>query len=417
MMRRSLVLAALGAGLFAAPTASARAPRPLKWPRPTIKSVLPGPGHITIQLDRISHTLKPHQQAPTHIKMHPKAAGKLPSTVRVIFQTRVIRTRKRITYAILQVAINAAPKPSARRLERVRPAQDIGDFIDLVWSRAAEQADEQNGTTKLGIGFVDDWIRAVNADQLALEQLHQIFGAIDDDAKAAGSAPATGHYDDGHGFSWKAAGVRDSFNDLTKTAAARLAYEDLTRHIEEDLAADVDGDGDKGPPACGQSSASASLIQITSPGPQKVASYFMETKIPFWDYWRHRGFAAGGCNFDDGSSQVNIDIYDGDRLVAWQHDFPPYPTPPDSDQPAMGHGGETCTETFMTENGTPYTKNLCTVGHPILGIPPPSEGYLETGWPQDPATTPHFAIVFQVEGSEAGHTAFLKGSVSWRPKP
>jgi hypothetical protein len=79
-MRRGIVMAILFAGLIAAPAAARQTP--LKWKRPTITGHLPGPGHMTIELDRFTHKLGKGDKPPKALSLRPKGAAKLPSSSR-----------------------------------------------------------------------------------------------------------------------------------------------------------------------------------------------------------------------------------------------------------------------------------------------------------------------------------------------
>ena len=187
-----------------------------------------------------------------------------------------------------------------------------------------------------------------------------------------------------------------------------------------------DGSGDGKPaglPKCrGGGSWQGEPVQITSPPAQTNYYYsFGTTPISYWSYYFSRfGGATAGCNHDvEGRKNVeaNVDIRDpSGKLIAWNYDFPPYPSTPDG--PDDANGEDYCPKPETLPDGRVIIRNRCTLGIPnILGVPPPEQGYPTNSWPQNHARYPYYSVVLGVAHHfEEGVSASAYATVVWRRK-
>lgn len=231
--------------------------------------------------------------------------------------------------------------------------------------------------------------------------------------------------------------------DLTKPLKLKcvviVAHEVLTpAGAGKDPAADPPGDGSRdgriggdgsgegkpaGLPKCrGGGSWQGELVPITSPPAQTNYYYsFGTTPISYWSYYFSRfGGATAGCNHDvEGRKNVeaNVDIRDpSGKLIAWNYDYPPFPSTEDG--PDDANGDDYCPEQETLPDGRVITRMRCTLGIPnVSGVPPPEQGFPTNSWPQNHGRYPYYSVVLGVghhfkEGISAGAYA----TVVWRRK-
>jgi hypothetical protein len=432
MARRFIVPALVIAAVVLAAPASARTSA-IPWKPPTLKSKLPAPGHITVELDRFTHQLGRGQRAPKKFTVRPKKPKSLPASVRVIWASRVIETRKSVTLSILQVAINAAKPATPARIaakQTETPALEL--YIQEIWTKTeSERIGASDYTSHVHVqGWKAEQLGVENADLATPTEIHPLFQGIQDDytdkktlrTLFEESPPLdTGHYDDGHAFGWKSTGTREAFKDVTGATLQTESFKRIVLPLEDDLVVDIDGDGLAGPPPCVAGSFDTETVDVTNPNGSAATTpfaYFWHTPIWDWYYWEDYG-EPGGCDFDHGKAQVNIGLYDSSgTLVSWNYDWPPYPTPPDSSTPVSFYSGSTCITTESNGDGATLVRRWCDVGVPVLHDPPPEEGYVGRHWPEvHQIYYPVVALVDAHRGEPEQHSAELHAHVEWRPTP
>jgi len=346
----------------------------------------------------------------------------------VVWVTRTIRKKRSVTYAVLVIAVRKA-KPGSNGSAHASGEPDLVELVvhpgegrcdacekwhdrrDLVNTGLCETC---NKLRLLDLAFKAAMKRNVDlappADDLMKLTRDNFTNNGDSDAVFNAKHPRidTGHYDDSHAFGWHVHGktetaqlVHHVVDDVLKGQQALLLGA-LAAHAGVDL----NGDGTTLDPRC--KAGSSDLFgerPITTPPHGQVAYYYFIpfSPIPRWTYyWVHYGVKNAGCNIEDGSLQVNLEVRDpSGGLISWDYDYP---------QPAF-HQGDYC-----PGNETPQPRNHCTIGGLVLGVPPQDEGHFG-GWPQPPGRDEYYWFIFAVGSRDTPNQAAVRGSVSWRPKP
>ncbi len=292
-----LVIAAWTFAVVAAPASARRVSHP-----PQLRLALPAPGHVTLEM--VSATVRrPSRGLRTSGLLKPRLprARSLPPSVRILYLRRTFRKRTAVRSTLLLVAVNRAQPGSAPRSAALaQPAQLTPNLCfthatqaPIVTSPVTDEAyaylvygppdkprfaysECRVSLPQAGLGGV----LAVNPDlssrPLAASGRGELMESVllvdepSDQAvdRALGDPKLdTGHYDDGHSFSWNVktkAQERAVFDDILKFIAHRNSLSGLVPMLEQDTGADLNGDGTIGGPGCaGSTPRSGSTICTT----------------------------------------------------------------------------------------------------------------------------------------------------------
>jgi hypothetical protein len=401
---------------------------------PKLGFQLPSPGHVTILAGKVKIRTRRPKKFARHVRVAFRKKRKLPSDTRVVWATRAIRKKRSVTYAVLAIAIRKA-KPGSTGSAH---ASDKPDLVELILHPSGHCDDCGKWKVNRLEGFRQDvcpdcaQFRAMNAtfkaamkrdadealppkDLLKLTE-DNFTKKGDSDKVLDGKHVDTGNYDDGHTFGWHVKGKTETaqlehhvVDDLLKGQQAQLVPA-----IEAHAGVDLNGDGSTRDPRCraGSSTLFGQQTIMTPPHGTVATYYFIPfSPIPRWTYyWVHYGIKNGGCNIEDGSLQVNLEVRNpSGGAIAWDYAFPPYPSTKDGPRPF--HQGDYCPGTE-----TPKPRNHCTIGGLVLGVPPEEEGHFG-GWPQPPGRDEYYWFIFAVGERDTPNQAAVRGFVSWRPAP
>jgi hypothetical protein len=375
--------------------------------KPRLKLLLPSPGHITIDSTAVT-VRRSSRDRPRNLRIRAPGAKALPSSVRVLWATRVIPRKRTVTYATLMLAINKASRTASG-------AQD-GDFDpDLGGEIPPEYL------LFFGIpGMSPDDFKAivnpnhqaaVNAGNVPRRRLTDLFDGVKKNWRdgqlsvfdprpqpGVESQIETGHYDDAHAFGWKPRRQDDAWNALTTSLSARANMDEVIAEIENNLGVDVDADGDKGAPKCQQGNFTTPPTTIVVPPQDRLETVRLATPIPNAAYYVPKnGYAGGGgCDRLNGKLIANVDVLGDGTPVAWRYDdvF--------GEQDDL-HDGSYC-PIPMGEG----VSNRCTIRAPSLFLPPGD-------------ATKHRTLTLNVSfqnrfADQGGTSHQISVRVAWRPR-
>lgn len=185
--RRILPLVAIASALPLATTATANANGRFAIP-------LPKPGHVTVAAFEAKAAKAPR------VRLAAPGARKLPSSVKVLWATRSVRTKRARRYAGFVLVIRRADVRAAHAANE----QDAPDIFDLIFAAAGGRCVDCGQAETVSARDLD----LFGARQAKpLEDLFRqdwkdpeaIFGG---DHRRGDPTLDTGHYDDGHSFGW-----------------------------------------------------------------------------------------------------------------------------------------------------------------------------------------------------------------------
>jgi hypothetical protein len=248
--------------------------------KPSLLVPLPAPGHVTIETLTIKLTGRGRGRLPGRLRLSAPKVRSLPSSVRILYARRTIRSRRATTYRLVLLAINVASRHSIRKARAAGSgSQPAGGHLLAGGSGATVLSDEATlflfmGAPLAALEVQTQYEKQEHQDSLdiatswrnadlgtpALGDL--ISGAVKPVLGANNQDPKldTGHYDDGHAFGWRPQGEKRALHDITNANLDRLAAD-----LERDMGADINGDGTIGSPqACSRSSRSATTDRLRS---------------------------------------------------------------------------------------------------------------------------------------------------------
>ncbi|MBS1869999.1 MAG: hypothetical protein JSS99_10070 [Actinobacteria bacterium] len=259
--RPALPLALLAALLAAAPASAATAGGP-----PRIVLRLPSPGHVTVAALSLDVSTKHRQALPRRVSLGALKLGALPPSVKLLFATRSLPTRRGRRYAavvfvVRRASARRAAAPLARGARTPAHAPDLADLAFIggrgpwVPCRGCDGAPPR---VRLADGVCGrcGFRAQVAAIRDADRQRPRRLGALADlaarDFGAIGSDPTLtlGQRDDGRAFRWGAP-RRAALTSADLLGAERALVADLAARrpgrlvpdLERATAVDLDGDG------------------------------------------------------------------------------------------------------------------------------------------------------------------------------
>jgi hypothetical protein len=284
---------------------------------------LPSPGHVTISAQRITVPKAGNQDLPSRFRVRGFNRRALPSSVRVLWATRVIRRRRTITFASLILAINRAERPTAGASQ-----DDDGEafFLYLLNGgvEGARPAERQAVTIFDAPDTSPPRIFRQMEQRLETDWMKDGRSVFDNPPPGTERFIDTGHYDDGHSFGWRPRRQDEAWNALTTSDFGREQMDEVISKIENNLGVDIDADQDKGVPAC-EAGSYTTTAEVEVKQTNITGLAVVDTPIPNAAFYtRTNGYAGGGgCDHENGGMAANIDIVGGGEVIAYNRDDNP----------------------------------------------------------------------------------------------
>lgn len=256
----------------------------------SLQVALPAPGHIAIETLKMTVKGK-SRRMPKGLRLKPRKLSSLPPSVRVLYARRTIRAKRKTTYALLLLTVNAVTAKASTMAVAAENGHKGGGgllksgkggdktlttmaelalfFGSPVAANVIQQQQDELDEQARADEFVDFLVKleaqqTTNADLASPQQvakvgrtLTDLFQGVKDGRNGLvfeqpqGSDPNldTGHYDDGHAFGWGVKTPAQELNVFANLAAFINGQVDqLVAQIEADMSADVNGDGAVAPP-------------------------------------------------------------------------------------------------------------------------------------------------------------------------
>jgi hypothetical protein len=212
-----------------------------------IRVQLPAPGQTTLTVAQARYRGK----APRRFALKLANPAKLPSSVRGLYAIYERRRGPQTIVTFLTLVLRQEPPKAARPRTTASASAADNRRFELYFLAGVRPAGTVEDEARKPMGWGPpvshraSQVYGSGHDTMPSSSLQGLFkeGGVEPDVE---KTIGTGHYDDGHAFGWKASGTAAALSDWVHLSTSGAPYEALIEKVEEDINADLDGNGQVG---------------------------------------------------------------------------------------------------------------------------------------------------------------------------